>query len=88
VDDSFEFDDDDDVFDGDDGDDDDMRVGWTIGAGVDVAVTDRVTVGALYKFVDLGDDDSDLFDDDDDRVGGFDTDIHYHSIQGRVAVRW
>ncbi len=86
VDDSFDFDDDDDEDDsGDDGDD--TRVGWTIGAGVDVAVTDRVTVGALYKYVDLGDDDSDVFDDDDDdRDGRFNTEIDYHSIQARVAV--
>jgi outer membrane immunogenic protein len=67
-------------------DNDDTRVGWTLGAGVDVAVTDRITVGALYKYVDLGDDDSDVFDDDSD--GRFDTDLTYHSIQARVAFTW
>ena len=90
VDDSFDFDDDDDEDDGRRGDDnDDTRVGWTIGAGVDVAVTDRITVGALYKYVDLGDgDDFDVFEDDgdDERDGRFDTEIDYHSIQARVAV--
>jgi outer membrane immunogenic protein len=82
----------------DDGDDDDLgviradggddtRTGWTAGAGVDVAVTDHITVGLLYKYVDLGDDDFNVFVGDD-RVGNVSTDITYHSIQGRVAYKW
>lgn len=65
--------------------DDDTRVGWTAGAGVDVAVTDRVTAGLLYKYVDLGDEDFDsaLFPADD-----FTSDVTYHSFQGRVAFTW
>ena len=30
------------------------RVGWTIGAGVEYAVTNNVTIGAEYLYVDLG----------------------------------
>lgn len=65
--------------------DDDTRIGWTAGAGVDVAVTERFTVGVLYKYVDLGDEDYDsvLFPADD-----FTSDVTYHSVQGRVALTW
>ena len=47
--------------------DDDTRIGWTAGAGVDVAVTQRFTVGVLYKYVDLGEEeyDSVIFPADD-----------------------
>lgn len=34
---------------------DDTRVGWTLGAGMEYAVTDNITVKGEYAYVDLGD---------------------------------
>lgn len=34
---------------------DDTRVGWTLGAGLEYAITDNVTVKGEYAYVDLGD---------------------------------
>ena len=31
------------------------RVGWTIGAGVEYAITNNITIGAEYLYADLGD---------------------------------
>jgi outer membrane immunogenic protein len=31
------------------------RVGWTVGAGVEYAITNNITIGAEYLYVDLGD---------------------------------
>ena len=37
--------------------DEDSAVGWTVGAGVDYAVTDNIVVGARYRYYDFGDSD-------------------------------
>jgi len=34
---------------------DDTRVGWTLGAGLEYAITDNITVKGEYAYVDLGD---------------------------------
>jgi outer membrane immunogenic protein len=48
------------------GSSDDVQLGWTVGGGVEVAVTDNVTLGAEALYFDLGDENVDL-----DPVAGF-----------------
>ena len=63
----------------------DTRIGWTVGVGMDVAVTRVVSAGILYKYVDLGEEDfrSDVFP-----LDTFTSDVKHHSVQGRVTVNW
>jgi len=48
-------------------------VGWTLGAGVDYALTDKFVVGAQYRYYDFG---SEHFDIPDDR----DQDVKLHTL--------
>ena len=67
-------DDDIDLLDDDDDDDDDdggLEFGWTLGAGVDFAVTDNVFVRGEYRYTDYAD-----FDNDDDEGSVQDLDLH------------
>ncbi|BCG94378.1 outer membrane protein [Mesorhizobium sp. 131-2-1] len=48
-------------------------VGWTLGAGVDYALTDKFVVGAQYRYYDFG---SEHFDIPDDR----DQDVKLHTV--------
>src|SRR5690606_16935655 len=50
-------------------DDDQTLVGWTLGAGLDYAVTDNIIVGLQYKYYDFGDADFDLEGGFTDRDG-------------------
>jgi outer membrane immunogenic protein len=54
--------------------DDDVEWGWTVGAGVDYAVTDRFFVRAEYRFTDLGD------FDNDDKLGEVE-DLRTHTVR-------
>lgn len=76
----------------DDDDDDGVGFGWTLGAGAEVLVTDRFSVGAEYLFVNLdeGDDDDDgvefadgTFVDDDN-----DNDVDFHTITVKGSFRF
>jgi outer membrane immunogenic protein len=77
----------------DDGDDDGVGFGWTLGAGAEVLVTDRFSVGAEYLFVNLdeGDDDDDngvefesgAFVDNDD-----DNDLDFHTVTLKGSFRF
>jgi outer membrane immunogenic protein len=55
--------------------------GWTAGAGVDYAFTDRVFGRVEYRFTDLSD-----FDNDDD--AGEVQDFRSHAIRGGVGVKF
>ncbi len=69
--------------DGDDDDDDDSsdntEWGWTLGAGVDFAVTDNVFVRGEYRYTNLSD-----FDNDDD--AGEVQDLTSHTVRVGVGV--
>jgi outer membrane immunogenic protein len=64
---------------------DDTRVGWTAGAGVDVGLTQHISAGVEYRFTDLGEADynSALFP-----TNTFESDLSYHAIRGRVSWRF
>jgi outer membrane immunogenic protein len=59
--------------------DDDIEWGWTVGAGLEFAATDRLFVRAEYRFTDLGD------FDNDDKIGEV-QDIREHAV--RVGAGW
>jgi len=61
--------------------DDDLEWGWTAGAGLEVAVTDRLFVRGEYRFTDLGD-----FDNDDD-IGEV-QDLRTHSVRVGAGFRF
>jgi len=59
------------------------RTGWTVGAGVEFAVTNRVSIGTEYSYVDLGDER--VFDD----AGVFvDEDVAFHTVKALINVRF
>lgn len=59
------------------------RTGWTIGAGAEYAVTDRVSLGTEYSYVDLGTER--LLDE-----GGIfvDEDVAFHSVKALLNFRF
>ncbi len=62
-------------------------IGWTVGAGLDNAVSDSVIIGAEYRYTDYGSDTSYLTnpDLDDDRwVHDIDLVTHYFRIRASV----
>lgn len=64
---------------------DDTRIGWTAGAGIDLGITQNLTAGVEYRYTDLGDEDYDsvLFP-----ANTFTSDLSYHAIRGRVSLRF
>jgi len=59
------------------------RTGWTAGAGVEFAVTNRISVGTEYSYVDLGEER--VFED----AGIFvDEDVAFHSVKALLNVRF
>lgn len=68
-----------------DGDDEsNTHVGWTVGAGIEVAVTDNVTIKGEYNFVDLGTEEYDM--SDTSFFGDEDVDFEAHIV--KVGVNW
>jgi outer membrane immunogenic protein len=61
------------------GDASDAEFGWTAGAGVDFAVTDKVFIRGEYRYTDLSD-----IDNDDD--GGEVQDLQSHNVRLGVGV--
>ncbi|TKT75105.1 porin family protein [Aquamicrobium sp. LC103] len=59
------------------------RTGWTIGAGIEYAVTDKVSVGTEYGYVDLGR--KDVFNDGALRIG---EDVRFHTVKAAVNFRF
>lgn len=60
------------------GDDDETFHGWTVGAGVDFAVTDNVFLRGEYRYNDFGDKDFD----------GVNVDIDQHVVKAGIAVKF
>ncbi len=58
------------------GKDSNTMIGWTIGAGLEVAVTENISVKAEYNYVDFGKEDFDLTDNTFFGVENRDMDIH------------
>lgn len=57
---------------------DDTLHGWTIGGGVDYAVTDRMFTRIEYRYNDFGDGD----------VGGTNVDLNQHTVNVGLAVKF
>lgn len=63
--------------------DNDMKYGWTIGAGAEYAVTDTISLQTEYSYVDLGEDE--IFND-----GGItvDEDVAFHAVKVGLNFRF
>ena len=64
-------------------DDDVSKTGWTIGAGMEYAFTDRLSLQTEYSYVDLGN--STLFDDGEFLV---EDDVSFHMIKAALNFRF
>jgi outer membrane immunogenic protein len=64
---------------------DDTRFGWTLGAGLDVAVTQNVIAGVEYRYTDFGSEtyDSVLFPGDT-----FESDLSTHTVRARLSYKF
>jgi outer membrane immunogenic protein len=63
--------------------------GWTIGAGVEYALTDKISFGTEYSYVDLGDEV--LFSGFDDGEGfepGTGVDVKFHTVKAMINFRF
>lgn len=60
------------------------NVGWTIGAGVDFALTDKFVVGAQYRYYDFGKEHYDAPDDFLDR----DQDVKLHTVGVNLSYKF
>jgi outer membrane immunogenic protein len=58
--------------------DDDTRLGWTAGAGVEASLTEHISAKVEYLYLDLGDDD----------LGGVPVDIQVHTVKGGINYRF
>lgn len=52
--------------------------GWTVGAGVDFAVTDNMFIRGEYRYNDFGDKD----------IGGINVDLDQHVVKAGIAVKF
>jgi outer membrane immunogenic protein len=59
--------------------------GWTIGAGVEAAVTDHIRVGLEYSYLNFGDSDDDL-DSADFEIDRADSD--FHTVRASVSYKF
>lgn len=59
------------------------RTGWTIGAGLEYALTDRISFGTEYSYVDLGDEE--IYSDPTTFV---DEDVSFHTIKAVINFRF
>lgn len=59
------------------------RTGWTIGAGIEYKLTDHVSFGTEYAYVDLGN--KSIYDDGDTFV---DQDLKFHTIKALINYRF
>jgi len=59
------------------------RTGWTIGAGVEYAVTDRISLGSEYSYVDFGK--KDIYKDANISIN---EDVALHSVKAFLNVRF
>ncbi|WP_028032334.1 outer membrane protein [Chelativorans sp. J32] len=59
------------------------RTGWTIGAGVEYAMTDRISLGTEYSYVDLGK--KDIFNFG---ANSLKEDVTFHSLRALLNVRF
>ena len=66
-------------------DDDKTAWGWTIGGGVEYAVTDALSARIEYRYTDLGDTDVRVENEDGEGVDGK-TDNDFHAV--RVGLSW
>lgn len=57
-------------------DESDIRLGWTVGGGAEMAISENWSVKAEYQYVDLGEETIDLSDDSDS-----DVDINLHIVK-------
>jgi outer membrane immunogenic protein len=64
---------------------DDTRVGWTVGAGLDFGITQNLSAGVEYRYTDYGEEDytTALFPGQT-----FTSDLSYHAVRGRVSWRF
>jgi len=60
--------------------------GWTLGAGVEAAVTQNIRVGLEYSYLNFGDDDDDDDGSDNFRYEGADSD--FHTIRASVSYKF
>lgn len=65
--------------------DDQTHFGWTIGAGLEYAITDTWSAGIEYRYVDLG---SESYSDPDVIDGSADLDLAFHALTARVNYHW
>jgi outer membrane immunogenic protein len=63
---------------------DETFIGWTVGAGLDAAVTNNIIVGLNYKYYDFGSETIDLGPAFTDR----DMDLDMHAITARIAYKF
>lgn len=59
------------------------RTGWTIGAGLEYAITDRISFGTEYSYVDLGKDR--IFSDP---ISFVDEDVAFHTVKATINFRF
>ncbi|MFA6154060.1 outer membrane protein [Mesorhizobium sp.] len=59
------------------------RTGWTVGAGIEYKLTDHVSFGTEYAYVDLGN--KSIYDDGDTFVN---EDLKFHTIKALVNYRF
>jgi outer membrane immunogenic protein len=60
------------------------NVGWTVGAGVDYALTDKFVVGAQYRYYDFGSEHFDAPDDFSDR----DQDVKLNAMSLKLSYKF
>lgn len=59
------------------------RTGWTVGAGIEYAITDQISFGTEYSYVDLGK--KDLFNDG---VVYANEDVRFHTVKAAINYRF
>lgn len=67
---------------------DSTRVGWTVGAGVVAAVTERISAGVEYRYTDYGSAEGTIFIPDEDLRIETEADLRTHAVRGRVSLHF
>ncbi|MEO4001684.1 outer membrane beta-barrel protein [Mesorhizobium sp. CAU 1732] len=63
------------------------RSGWTVGAGVEFAVTEMISVGTEYAYTDLGG--KDVFADELAGAGAYvSEDVRFHTVKAALNFRF
>ena len=63
------------------------RSGWTVGAGVEYAITDMISFGTEYAYTDLGNEN--VFESDLSALGAYvNEDVRFHTVKAAINFRF